>query len=37
MPREREVTALIVSGLLNKQVGSELDIGRSPSRRIKVK
>ena len=26
-PREREVTALIVSGLLNKQVGSELDIG----------
>jgi len=25
-PREREVMALVVSGLLNKQVGSELDI-----------
>jgi FixJ family two-component response regulator len=25
-PREREVLALVVSGLLNKQVGSELDI-----------
>jgi FixJ family two-component response regulator len=25
-PREREVMALVVSGLLNKQVGGELDI-----------
>ena len=25
-PREREVMALVVSGLLNKQVGAELDI-----------
>ena len=25
-PREREVMALVVSALLNKQVGSELDI-----------
>ena len=29
-PREREVMALVVSGLLNKQVGFELGITRSP-------
>ena len=29
-PREREVMGLVVSGLLNKQVGGELGISRSP-------
>jgi FixJ family two-component response regulator len=31
--REREVMAMVVSGLLNKQVGGELGISESPSRR----
>jgi len=35
--REREVMALIVSGLLNKQAGGELGIGESTVKHIVVK
>jgi len=34
--REREVTALVVSGLLNKQVGGELGISEITAHRGKV-
>jgi FixJ family two-component response regulator len=33
-PREREVMALVVSGMLNKQVAAELGTKRSRSRSI---
>jgi FixJ family two-component response regulator len=36
-PREREVLTLIVSGLLNKQVGGELGIARSPSKHTEAR
>ena len=36
-PREKEVMALVVSGLLNKQVAGELGIRRSPSRHTEAR
>jgi len=36
-PREREVMALVISGLLNKQVGGELGISEITVRRTEVR
>jgi FixJ family two-component response regulator len=36
-PREREVMRLVVSGLLNKQVGGELGISEITVKRTEVK